>query len=362
MTLPSVPVDPPRVRRMDSSEQDLLLFKKAFDDNGSPRALQHLRWQYAQPPVNKLLVLFALVPSADRIAAIYATLPVMMKVEDRVVLGLQSLNTLTDEAYRGKGLFNRLASEMYEQAAPSEGVSCVYGFPNKNSAPGFFGKLKWTNLDPVPYMLKPLRLGYITQRLLGVSRWARLVPDFALARMRAPKLSDGQQLRDITSFDVAFDELWLRFSRGITCAVVRDSAYLNWRLARPEALYQTQALYERGRLLGFVTTSVGAAAGKNQQGHVVELIFDPAHQQLGRLLLKAGLHRLAQRGAAVAVAWNLPGSPNHRVLRQQGFITVPRRFQPIELHFGVRWFGENVPAAIGDRSRWYISYLDCDTA
>jgi hypothetical protein len=93
----------------------------------------------------------------------------------------------------------------------------------------------------------------------------------------------------------------------------------------------------------------------------MELIHDPERPDLGHHLLKTGLHRLCSQGADVAVAWNLPASSNHRAFVRSGFVTVPLCFQPIELHFGVRWLAGIAPNALSDRRRWYISYLDCDT-
>jgi hypothetical protein len=352
--------EPPLIRRMEKVEHDLQLFKQAFDTDGSPRDLVHLRWQYELTPVGKLLVLFAMPLAGDHVAAIYATVPLSMKARDRTVLGAQSLDTLTGHAYRGKGLFAQLASQMFEAVAPAESVSCVFGFPNKNSAHGFFGRLGWTRLDPVPFMLRPLRTGYIARRILG-SACSRFVPDITLTRGQSPRLGAEQNWREIHEFDAEFDALWLLFSKGIGFSVVRDSKYLNWRLRRPGSRYQTRALYESGKLLGFVTTSLEVSREAGGHGHVVELIYDPDRPVVGKLLLQAAVQQLYQAGADVALAWNLPGSPNRGAFVRAGFMPVPRRFQPIELHFGVRWLDGAAPEGISDRRRWYVSYLDCDT-
>src|SRR4051794_31026198 len=98
-------------RPMEESEADLLLFQRAFETNEGPHPLDLLRWQYFEPPAGRLYVDFA-VAETDRpfLAAIYAVFPIFMKVEGRRALGVQSLNTLTDVAFRGKGLFTRMAN------------------------------------------------------------------------------------------------------------------------------------------------------------------------------------------------------------------------------------------------------------
>src|SRR4051794_23161519 len=84
-----------RFRPMERSDADLRLFKDCFDRNGSPRSLERLRWQFFEPPEGRLYVDFAEAGEAS-LAAIYAVFPVLMSVSGRRVLGVQSIDTLTD--------------------------------------------------------------------------------------------------------------------------------------------------------------------------------------------------------------------------------------------------------------------------
>ena len=75
-------------------------------------------------------------------AAFYGVYPCMMEYKGKQYLAAQSGDTMTDPAHGGKGLFTTLAKMTYE-LAKAEGIEFIFGFPNKNSYPGFIKKLDW---------------------------------------------------------------------------------------------------------------------------------------------------------------------------------------------------------------------------
>jgi hypothetical protein len=93
----------------------------------------------------------------------------------------------------------------------------------------------------------------------------------------------------------------------------------------------------------------------------MEHIFDPARADAGSKLLQHAVYEARAEGADIALALNLPGSPNHNAFRRRGFMTVPPRYQPIEMHFGARAFVDGLSAEVTRRDGWYVSYLDSDT-
>ena len=75
-------------------------------------------------------------------AAFYGVYPCRMEYQGKLYLAAQSGDTMTDPAHGGKGLFTTLAKMTY-QLAKDEGIEFIFGFPNKNSYPGFSKKLDW---------------------------------------------------------------------------------------------------------------------------------------------------------------------------------------------------------------------------
>jgi GNAT superfamily N-acetyltransferase len=346
---------------MERTEPDLALFKATFERNGSPRTLQHLKWQYLNNPTGKLYVDFA-IPQDDRsrAAAIYSVMPVHFRVSGQRMLGVQSLDTLTDADFRGKGLFTKLAQQVFERCR-LEGVCCVYGFPNANSAPGFFRKLEWTRLDPVPFLVKPLRANYLLRRLEPLRSMASRLPQLPLALARRPLLPRSQEIRPISKFGSEFDTLWERFAQGVGVAVHRDAQYLDWRLRqKPDQRYRVVGLYENGKLLAFCAFDVQDKHG-GRVGYILELIHEPGRSAEGTRLLQEAIAEMSSDGAEVVLAWCLDHSANRPCFREEGFFPLPQRLRPITLHVGVRSLAAPVESNLGNRRNWYLSYLDSDT-
>jgi GNAT superfamily N-acetyltransferase len=350
------------MRAMTADVADLRLIADIFERNGSPRDAQSLEWQYLTNPVGRVwsdLAVAGQNAGAARLAALYATLPSHVCAGGRSRIALQSLDTLTDAEFRGRGLFGQLAQSTFARAE-RDGLAFVYGFPNKHSAPGFFGKLGWTSLDPLPFLIRPLRVRYGLARL-GLGRLSGVVPDVALARGASRSAIDGCVLHEVDRFDEGFTRLWSTFATGIGFGVQRSAAYLNWRVAdRPGQNYQRFAFFDGSEPVGLVIFGWQDKHG-GRVGTVLELLYSPGRARLGRRLLSLAMGMLAEQGADVALAWSLPRSPNFLTFIASGFVPLPTALRPVELHFGARAFDPALASSIGDRARWYISYLDSDT-
>lgn len=351
---------PIQIRAMQPTSADAVLFQECFERNGFPRDLSLYRWQYLENPTGKLFVEFASdrPPEHDELAAIYAVMPVRFRAGGDRCLAVQSLDTMTDSRYRGRGLFVRMAQQTFKRCQDA-GVALVYGFPNGSSAHGFFTRLEWVSLDPVPFLIRPLRTRYLLSKV-GAARLAGALPDIRLPLGR-PRLTREQEFRVLTEFDESCTAVWERFSSTTTLAVERDADYLNWRFGRkPQESYRILGLYDAGKLVAFVVFCVKEKHG-GKVGYVMELLHEPDAAGAAGQLMRAALAEMARGGADVALAWSLEHSPNHGAFRKSGFLPLPEMLRPIELHFGVRRLAAPENVAVGNRGNWYISYADSDT-
>ncbi|AKV01160.1 hypothetical protein AKJ09_07823 [Labilithrix luteola] len=348
------------LRAMHRDPRDLDLFRACFARN-NPRArtAESLTWQYYDNTTDRLFVDLAVADQGERIAAIYASLPGFVRVNGEKRLALQSLDTLTDSDFRGKGLFVTLAKKTFARAT-DDGAALIYGFPNGNSAHGFFKKLGWTSLDPVPFLVRPLRASYVADRLKLGSTAKHFVPDF-------PFVLGGHRRRagvvELVSADERITRLWTRFSSNIGVALDRSATYFDWRLFRkPEENYRVLALEEGGELVALC-----AFATKNKHGgrigYVMELMHDrsPSGWRGASHLLGLAVRAMADDGVDSILAWSFPHSSNFLVYARHAFVPLPERLRPIELHFGARAFDPSVRSVVEERTNWYLSYLDSDT-
>lgn len=349
-----------RFRRLERTEEDLARFREAFEREGSSRSEQSLRWLYFDNPADRINIELAVPPDDSRIAAIVSLLPVMMKVGDSVLPGGQGIDTLTDADYRGRGLFARVGKKAIERSQ-AEGYACVWGFPNAAAAHGWYERLGWTKMDPVPFVFKPLLLNYGLRKMGPLGKLDAHLPRIPLALHREPQLPQNQELRRLVAFDDDFSALWDRFAVSIPVAVRRDARYLTWRLLKkPGERYPSVGLYEDGALRGFVSWVAKDKHG-GRTGYVMELIYEPGRPEIGEALLGHALAEMARGGVEVVLAWNFDHSPNNEAYRSQRFWVLPERLRPVELHFGARSLAAPPGANICNRRNWYLSYLDSDT-
>ncbi|HZX59394.1 MAG TPA: GNAT family N-acetyltransferase [Mucilaginibacter sp.] len=87
--------------------------------------------------------------------AYYGVVPCFIRYNDQLYLGAQSVDTMTHEKYRFKGLFVQLANLTYDLAM-DEGITFIFGFPNQNSLHGFLVKLKWQMTEMMDCYIIPV--------------------------------------------------------------------------------------------------------------------------------------------------------------------------------------------------------------
>ncbi|MBP6334792.1 MAG: GNAT family N-acetyltransferase [Bacteroidia bacterium] len=75
-------------------------------------------------------------------SAFYGVYAHPVEYEGKHYIAAQSGDTMTHKAHTGKGLFTELAKLTYA-LAKEKGIQFIFGFPNKNSYPGFVKKLSW---------------------------------------------------------------------------------------------------------------------------------------------------------------------------------------------------------------------------
>ena len=338
------------------SEGDLLTYRDAFYENGSPKDVDRLRWMHFDNHQKRPMT--TIVKDEGRnVAAIYATLPVIASVAGERVSICQSLDTMTDLKHRGKGLFVSAAKSQY-LLSKSEGVGFVYGFPNGKSVHGFLKHLGWNLLDPVPFIFKPIRAGYFFRKILGNTIGKLL--DFPIAFRKKVDLNSNFEIKPVNLFDDEYNALWQVFSSDINIAVSRDSKYLNWRyINKPNEDYKIVALYENNRLRGFVVYCLKQKHG-GKVGYIMELITDLDSSQHARILLDHANNDLIASKCEVVLAWCFDFSPNAEVFKRIGFFSLPSKLRSIELHFGYSNFNCK-DSVLAERENWYLSYSDSDT-
>lgn len=255
---------------------------------------------------------------------------------------VQAVDSYVSETMRGKGIFMRLA-QAYDEHARASGTDLVWGFPNDNAAPAWYGKLGWHRHGQVPFLIKPLRFCFFSRKL-------KLPINIPLTVACDQKIEAVERIGDWG------DALSDKVTPSIRVGTNRDRAFLQHRLLdAPQASAYRIVADTDSNSPALVSTREADKHG-GRIAHVMEALGGPSCQPL----LMSELGRLASRGVEIALAWSFPRSPNYRVLRRAGFMPLPERVRPIRI-----WFGTTAKTAQAERAnrkgQWYLSYLDSDT-
>lgn len=342
-------------KKINLTEDTIGYFKDCFDKNGSPKSLDKIHWQFLGNPNGRPIVQMA-ISQADETAGIYAVYGNTFKLDTKKILGVQSLDTMTDANHRGKGLFITLANDVYNKSI-EEQVGLVYGFPNGNSIYGFKKKLNWAILDPVPFLIKPLRTKYFTQKIKALSFLPDIkIPTFNIGKRRGIVIKEENLLPE------EYNAIWDEFSSDIKVTLNRDKDYLSWRyLEKPGENYRIKQAYdEKGKYLGIVIYTI-KEKHNGKIGYIMELIYSINNPNCGKALLNAAIQDIRKEKADCILSWCLEHSPNYNIYKSRTFIKMPEKLKPIELHFGARAFDKKHKDLVEDRKNWYLSYSDSDT-
>jgi hypothetical protein len=190
-------------------------------------------WKYTKNPHNFPIIWVA--EDARKIVGCYILNPVKLRIGQVLVKGAQSVDAAVDNAYRGGGIFKKLAVGAIAQAA-KDGVSLIYAFPNDISFKGQV-RIGYHPMFIIPKMFRVFRMGSLLEgslRLRDPFLQKTVGKMDAFQRINKKKMSVesnyGLNVRMITNFDSRFEVFWREICKENSSVLVdRDLAYLNWR-------------------------------------------------------------------------------------------------------------------------------------
>lgn len=287
---------------------------------GRPLPPGYLDWRYLENISDNLL--FSVEVEGADVVASYSAFPVDVRYDDCCVRTMVSMTTMTHPQWQGRGLFPKLARELYEHARTLD-IACVWGFPNANSHPAFNKKLGWTDIYEIP-----------TFKLL-------------LENIDLSALPDTESVVD---FD---DRFLLQYpvdpGDGLV-RVGRSGEYLRWRYGQhPFNNYKNFVLSSGG----FVSSYVVAKIYENGFD-LVDVECSGAEE--GMLLLAHVVKHAAALGLAELNCWCPTHHPMHAVYERLRFSNSA----PVT-YFG----GRSLTAGVDSREwldyrKWYVQMGDSD--
>jgi GNAT superfamily N-acetyltransferase len=234
---------------------------------GYPTDEREFDWWFDGNPVGPRTI--ALAQEDGRLAGVLGASFYRTVVQGRETLAALPLWAVTDEAFRGRGIFQRLNGEV-ERIAREAGATLELGFTNRMAGPIYIAKLGWLDVHRLRVWARPILPGTVRGTV------ARADPkDFAPFAERVYR---------------AVAARWPNH-------FVRDVAYLNWRYVNSPRGY---TLLESRR--GYVVVGRKQLRGR-ETAYVADLVAPTRRETIS--LLRQAVR--AARGARVLLALVPPG-------------------------------------------------------
>ncbi|MEP6719785.1 MAG: GNAT family N-acetyltransferase [bacterium] len=294
-----------QIKQFKLEDQDALLsfLRAAYSDEPRKSEFAFWRWHYLENPFTSLddMPLW-IVRRGEQIVGQLATIPIHLKVGKDKTRAIWILDFVILPEYRGRGLGKRLVLA----AGESFPTMLTLGINAQSTA--VFRSLKWVALGGVHRYHRLLYPGDAFREVSKFEPLRRLINLFyAPFRPRYSRMSDtgGRAIREVTTFDASFEDLWQRASVQWPCAVVRSPSFLEWQFARqPGKKFDVLGLYEHDQMVGYVVLFFR----KDEQSKVPPkvAISDLCYDASGSLpviddLLKAALRLALERRAGSLV-------------------------------------------------------------
>ncbi len=286
------------------------------------RAIQpgYLDWRYLDNGQEQLLFSVEM-ENLDPVAS-YSAFPVNLVRDGRVYRTAMSMTTMTHPRWQGRGLFQKLATELYAYAQ-GFGTAAVWGFPNATSHPHFHSKLGWSDIYEIPTMA------------------------LDLADVAPRKLPSSEV---VVEADDAFSMDYPEPPRDGLTRVHRPKEYLAWRYARnPENAYRNYVLSREGIVSSYVVTKAFRDG--------VDLVdIQTSTPEEARLLLSHVVKLSRESGLRQAYCWAPTHHAVHGVLEWLGF----ENSTPVTYFGGRELIRSAAPGDWLNFRNWYLQMGDSD--
>lgn len=314
-----------------------------------------LHWQYFGNPSGNAYIRIAY--DKEEPAGQYIVIPMMMKVKNKIVKCTLSLNTLTREKYRGKGLFTQLAEKVFLDCK-KDGVKFTYGFPNQNSYPGFIRKLNFKNVGYMPLLVRPLDFESMIYKKFKnniISKLSNLINPF----FQINNEIEGEAI-EINNDNVNFfDNFWNKIKDEYEVIGVRDSKYIKWRyIDIPLREYKILGIKKNENLVAYLVLR-NTTIGEFDCGMIVDFLYLSSYEKEALSLLNNSLMYFEKKQMDMIGCLMNGYSKEYKLLKKLKFIKVPKKFEPQPFPVILR-VHDNDYSANHDLKGWFLTMGDYD--
>jgi len=326
---------------------------------------QTWRWQFKNDFSKDGSIAVAEVNSS--IVAHYAVMCFEMNYQDQTIIGSVSTATVTEKSFRGKGLFTKLARNVYNDLSRS-GCKIVFGFPNSQSIRGFITRLDWFNVCPFPLHIKIIKMKPMLSKILGDHVFTKALAwcgDNALKLIfniiSRKKNNHDIIIRRVEEIPEDMKSIWSSSFASHKLAIIRNRRYLKWRyLEKPFVKYKIYCAMMNDSPAGYFVTCTGCKYNSNIL-FVMEIVAKDDKKMIYKKMLDH-LDVIAREECADAISMIImSNNPRYWLFVKKGYLPVPRILFPQDINFSAMVNSHFIDKSyVKNSDHWYISWGDLD--
>lgn len=349
-------------------EKEILnLFENIY---GYEKSINYWKWKYADNYQGAGWI--TLAEAGEDIVGHYCIMQNNLNCMGKVIIAGQSCDTMIRKDNRGKGLFIRLATENYNNAINS-GVCAVFGFPNRNSLPGFMRDLGWCRIAILKYY--NYRLGFkkligkqfdsVVRHLINIPNVLKNITVFPIrlgfaidipgkALFKTLMNREMIKIEVCTSIPSSIEDLLKERLNYEVVSVWKDVQYLKWRYENhPENKYVFHILYIKDRAEAIVV-----CREKDNSIAICEIVHRSNNVIQTTLLLNHVINYYVRSPAQKIEFYGFDNGFYDDVFKSSGFNIQ----KSSRLIFGGRVLNNNgmLDKVFCNSNNWSISYGDTD--
>lgn len=293
------------------------------------------------------------------VVAHHGALPVRLRMGDQERTVPWFVESMVLERYRS----HALGTQLLERARKDYPFSLSLG-----QAPFMRDiqlKMGWTTVGPLEtymYLLNPKAV--LGSKLKGrlASRAAAQVLGAATQVKRVsgrPRSAWQPEVRQVSQFGSAHDELWQSVSDDFLCAVVRDASYLNWKyVAQPGQQFDRLEILRNGSpvAVAIVSYSEPNSVYRYRRAFLVDLVLRPSDTDVVWTTLDAVRRHCVGRSAD-ALVLHLTSALLGGQVQRFGFL---RRESTRTLLIDTGRLPEPLTSTLSSIDNWYLTMGDSD--
>ena len=331
------------------------------ENYGLEEAISHkefVRHEYLENPAGDPVIELAFDEENNVLAGQYVTCPHIFKINNSIVKAILSLNTLTRKAYRGQGIFTKLADKAYENAKQA-GYAFCYGAPNPNSHPGFIKKLAFEDLFYMPIYVKILRPSTVVREKYNKFLSILAFPFNLFFLMRNVK---DRNIVELTKDNYhIMDSFWNSISSKYSVIGVRDANYIYYRyLNVPIREYHPYVYLMDGKPVAYIVTRIRPVAGI-MTGMIADFLFIDGYEREAKKLLRHTCKLVKRKKVGMMGCVMMENSFETKVLKKTGFFKCPKKILPQPTPMIIRVFDDSIKdSGVLDYRKWFFTAGDYD--